>query len=120
MTEKQKLILVGLITGTITALIIGFTFAYWTWESTSAQRTAVSFTIGNGFSCSADGGGNITSGDVQLMPTDCTDTTHAIKRTVKVSTTQSSGKTIYLDMGLKVNSTGLILPEGSTCILETK
>ena len=112
-SEKQKLILVGLITGTITALLIGFTFAYWTWESTSGQRTAVSFTIGNGFSCSADGGGNITSSDVQLMPTECTDTTHAIKRTVKVSTTQSSGKTIYLDMGLKVNDIGTGLANSS-------
>ena len=112
-TERQKLILVGLITGTIIALLIGFTFAYWTWESTSAQRTAVSFTIGNGFSCSADGGGNITSNDVQLMPTDCTDTAHAIKRTVKVSTTQSSGKTIYLDMGLKVNDIGTGLANSS-------
>ena len=112
-SEKQKLILVGLITGTITALLIGFTFAYWTWESTSGQRTAVSFTIGDGFSCSADGGGNITSNDVQLMPTDCTDTSHAIKRTVKVSTTQSSGKTIYLNMGLKVNSIGTGLANSS-------
>ena len=112
-SEKQKLILVGLITGTITALLIGFTFAYWTWESTSGQRTAVSFTVGNGFSCSADGGGNITSNDVQLMPTECTDTTHAIKRTVKVSTTQSSGKTIYLNMGLKVNSIGTGLANSS-------
>ena len=112
-TERQKLILVGLITGTITALLIGFTFAYWTWESTSGQRTAVSFTVGNGFSCSADGGGNITSSDVQLMPAECTDTAHAIKRTVKVSTTQSSGKTIYLNMGLKVNDIGTNLANSS-------
>ena len=113
MTEKQKLILVGLITGTITALLIGFTFAYWTWESTSGQRTAVSFTIGNGFSCSADGGGNLTSSDVMLAPADCTDSNYAIKRTVKVSTTQSSGKTIYLNMGLKVNDIGTGLANSS-------
>ena len=113
MTEKQKLILVGLITGTITALLIGFTFAYWTWESTSTQRTAVSFTIGNGFSCSADGGGNLTSSDVMLAPADCTNSNYAIKRTVKVSTTQSSGKTIYLNMGLKVNEIGTGLANSS-------
>ena len=113
MTERQKLILVGLITGTITALLIGFTFAYWTWESTSTQRTAVSFTIGNGFSCSADGGGNLTSSDVMLAPADCTDSNYAIKRTVKVSTTQSSGKIIYLNMGLKVNEIGTGLANSS-------
>ena len=106
MTEKQKLILVGLITGSITAFIIGLTFAYWTWQSTSAQQTLVSFTVGDGFSCSADGGGNITSTDVQLMPTECTDTAHAIKRTVKVNTQQNPNKTVYLDMNLKVNSIG--------------
>ena len=31
-----------------------------------------------------------------------------------------NAKTIDYELGLKVNSTGLILPEGSTCILETK
>ena len=103
-SEKQKLILVGLITGTITALIIGFTFAYWTWESTSAQRTAVSFTVGNGFSCSADGGGNITSSDVTLAPADCTDSNYAIKRTVTTSLTNTTGNDVFMDMWLTVNS----------------
>ena len=111
--KSQRTFLITLGIATIVVALIGATFAYWSWETASTQRTAVSFTIGNGFSCSADGGGNITSSDVQLMPTTCDDTTHAIKRTVKVSTTQSSGKTIYLDMGLKVNSIGTGLANSS-------
>ncbi len=106
MTNKQKLFIIIIITATITCLIIGSTFAYWTWSTSSAQATTVSFTVASGFTCSADGGGNLTSSNVQLMPADCTNSEHAIKRAVKVSTVQDSGKTIYLDMNLKVNSIG--------------
>ena len=102
--KKQKTFLIILGIATIVVALIGATFAYWSWETTSGQRTAISFTVGDGFSCSADGGGNITSSDVQLMPTVCTDTAHAIKRTVKINTQQETGKKVYLDMNLKVNS----------------
>ncbi len=104
MTGKQKMFIIMIVAATITCLAIGSTFAYWTWSTSSAQATTVSFTVASGFSCSADGGGNITSSNVQLMPSDCTNDEHAIKRTVKVKTVQDSGKTIYLDMNLKVNS----------------
>ena len=106
MTNRQKLFIIMIITATIICLIIGSTFAYWTWSTSSAQATTVAFTVERGFSCSADGGGILTSSNVQLMPADCANSEHAIKRTVKVSTTQDSGKTIYLDMNLKVNSIG--------------
>ena len=105
-TKSQRTFLITLGIATIVVALIGATFAYWSWETTSGQRTAVSFTIGNGFSCSADGGGNITSSDVMLAPSTCTNETYAIKRTVKVNTTQNAGKKIYLDMNLKVNSIG--------------
>ena len=104
--KNQKTFLIILGIATIVVALIGATFAYWSWETASGQRTAVSFTVGNGFSCSADGGGNITSSDVQLMPTTCDDLDHAIKRTVKVNTTQNAGKKVYLDMNLKVNDIG--------------
>ena len=104
MSNKQKMIIIMIITATITCLAIGSTFAYWTWSTSSAQATSVTFTVASGFTCSADGGGNITSSDVELVPAECTNSTYAIKRTVKVSTTQDSGKTIYLDMKLKVDS----------------
>ena len=61
MSEKQKLLIIALFTGIITCLIIGSTFAYWSWQTNSSQLTEVTFTIASGFTCGADGGGNITS-----------------------------------------------------------
>ena len=89
---------------TILVAIVGATFAYWSWTSTEQQRTMITFTVGSGFSCSADGGGNITSSDVKLAPAACTNSMYAIQREVKVSTTQEAGKTIYLDMWLHIDS----------------
>ena len=106
MNKQDKTILFIVIAVTIIT-VIGSTFAYFTWVSNTSQRTTVSFTSGAGFSCSANGGGNITSNDIHLAPTTCTDTARAIKRTVTVSPTitQNDGA-IYLDMWLKVNSIG--------------
>ena len=105
--DKQDKTIIFIIIAVVTILLIGSTFAYFTWVSNTSQRTTVSFTSGAGFSCSANGGGNITSNDISLAPTTCTDTTRAIKRTVTVSPTitQNDGA-IYLDMWLKVNSIG--------------
>lgn len=105
--NKQNKTIIFIIIAVAIITIIGATYAYWTWVSNSAQNTAVTFTTGAGFSCSANGGGNITSSDVTLAPTTCTDTARAIKRTVTVSPTitQNDGD-IYLDMWLKVNSIG--------------
>ena len=63
---------------TIVFTIIGGSFAYWSWQSTNAEKTNVTFTVGSTFSCSADGGGNITN-NVYFVPTDCTNSTYAIQ-----------------------------------------
>ena len=106
MNKQDKTIIFIVIAATI-IMLIGGTFAYWTWVSNSSQNTTVTFTTGAGFSCSANGGGNITPSNISLAPTTCTDTNRAIKRTVTVSPTitQNDGD-IYLDMWLKVNSIG--------------
>ena len=91
----------------VIATIVGSTFAYWSWQSSEAQKTAVTFTVTAGFSCSADGGGNIAPGDVGLAPASCTNSTYAIKRTVTVSPTITNADGgIYMDLWLKVNSIG--------------
>ena len=88
-------------------MIIGGTLAYWRWTSSNEQKTNVTFTVASGFSCSADGGGSITSNDKVLAPAACTNTTYAIKRTITVSPTITQpNKTIYLDLWLKVNNIG--------------
>ncbi len=104
MTKGQKLFITFIVIGTVICLLVGSTFAYWSWSSNSAQATTVAFTVERGYSCSADGGGNLTSSDIELAPAKCTDPDYAIKRMIKVNTTQDAGKTIYLDMKLKVDS----------------
>lgn len=91
----------------VIATLVGSTFAYWSWQSSAAQQTAVTFTVTAGFSCSADGGGNISPGDMGLAPATCTNSTYAIKRTVTVSPViNQSENDVYMDLWLKVNSIG--------------
>ena len=103
--KDNKYIIPSLIAVAIIMIVIGSTFAYWNWQSTNAQKTNVTFTVGANFSCSADGGGTITNTSY-FVPTDCTNSTYAIQRTVKVSTTQGANTGVYLNMNLKVNSIG--------------
>ncbi len=83
--------------------IVGSTFAFWSWQSTSAQKTDITFTIASGFSCSADGGGNLTSSNIQLAPAVCTNSTYAIKRTITTNLTNSGSEPVYMDMWLNVD-----------------
>ena len=102
---KDKKVIAIFIVLAVIFTILGGSLAYWSWQSTNAQKTNVTFTVGANFSCSADGGGTITNTNY-FVPTDCTNTTYAIQRTVKVSTTQGANTPIYLNMNLKVNSIG--------------
>ena len=105
--DKRNKALIILIILTVIFTLMGATLAYWNWSSSAAQNTTVTFTVTSGFSCSADGGGSITSNDKQLVPAACTNTTYAIKRTITVKPTITQpNKTIYLDMWLKVKSIG--------------
>ena len=85
--------------------ILGGTLAYWSWQSASNQSTSVTFTVGASFSCSADGGGNLTD-NVRFAPADCTNTNYALQRTI---TTSITGSPVYMDMWLNVDDidTGL-------------
>ena len=100
--DKNKRIITILMILTIVFTITGGTLAYWAWRTTDAQKTNITFTITSDFSCSADGGGNITSGSVKLVPTVVSSTTTAnyIKREVKV--TPTTGKTIHMDLWLDI------------------
>ncbi len=103
--RNKALIILGALVLVFT--IIGGTLAYFQWTSNTSQNTAVTFTVQSGFSCSADGGGSITSNDIQLAPAECTNSTYAIKRTITVKPTITQpNKTIYLDMWLKVKNIG--------------
>ena len=107
--DKKKKVMVVLFTLTIIFTIIGSTFAYLSWSSSEEQKTNVTFTKGEGFSCSVNGGGNIAEGDVILMPTVVNDSTtsYYIKRTITVKPTiTDSLLPIYMDLWLDINSLG--------------
>ena len=104
--QELKVFTIILVVATIVITLMGGTLAYWNWQSTSAQNTNVTFTVASNFSCSADGGGNITNNDVMIVPATCTNSAHAIKRQVKVNVNKNGTSNIYLDMYLNVNSIG--------------
>ena len=109
--KKDKL-LIGTIIVSIIVLISGATYAYWTWSTSGSQETSVEFTLGNNtsdtFSCSADGGGDITpSGSITIVPSTCTNAAHVIKRAITTKTTINTsviGDPVYLNMWLNINS----------------
>ena len=107
--DKNKKILTILITLTIIFTAIGSSLAYLSWVSSEEQKTQITFTATAGFSCSVDGGGNITEGNVNIVPTLVNENTtgNYIKRTVLVKPTiTETGKTIYMDLWLDINSLG--------------
>ena len=101
----NKKFLTGVIIATVIITIMGGTLAYWNWQTSNAQKTNVTFTVGSNFSCGADGGGDITNTNY-FVPTDCTNSTYAIKRTITTSITNNSSDSVYMDLWLNVNSIG--------------
>ena len=102
----MKKVLKILIISSLIFTIIGSTFAYLTWQATTSERTEVTFTVTNDFSCAADGGGDITSSDVTLFPCECTNSTYAIKREIKVTPTINTPISVYMDLWLDINELG--------------
>ena len=108
MDNNKKIIIIVSITILILS-IVGGTLAYWSWVTNTNQRTNVTFTLASGYSCSADGGGNINSGEKVLIPTLVSNeyANNYIKRTVTVSPTiDTTGKTIYMDLWLDIKTLG--------------
>ena len=107
--DKNKRIITVLMILTIVFTIMGGTLAYWSWRTTDAQKTNITFTITSDFSCSADGGGDITSGSINLVPAvvNSTTTGNYIKREIKVTPTiNTTGKTVYMDLWLDIKALG--------------
>jgi len=102
--KNKKTILILIILG-IVFTIMGGSLAYYNWQTSSSQQTLVTFTATPSFSCSADGGGDITSGQVNLVPTRCNDSENAIKRIVTVNTVlNNQGENIMMDLWLNVDT----------------
>ncbi len=107
--NKNKKILTILITLTVIFTAIGSSLAYLSWVSSEEQKTQITFTATAGFSCSADMGGVIKSGDARIIPTTVSENTRGnyIKRELVVNPTITvDNKTIYMDLWLDVNALG--------------
>ena len=52
--NNKKFLFILLLFGLISTFF-GGTLAYWEWTTSTAQQTKVVFTVGNEFSCAADG-----------------------------------------------------------------
>ena len=109
MKIRNKKMLLFLIGGVIALVLLGGTFAYWSWRLDVSQRTTITLTYDKGFSCTADGGGDITSQDKQLIPASCTNTNYAIQRTVTVTPQLTSVDAIALNLKLKIDSISQVL-----------
>jgi len=83
----------------------GGSLAYWQWTTNTAERTSIALTVTEDFRCDADGGGDITSGEKYLVPTDCTNEDYAIQRTIIVAPKVfTNGLNIDFQLQLKINS----------------
>ena len=83
----------------------GGSLAYWQWTTNTAERTSIALTVTEDFRCDADGGGDITSGEKYLVPTDCTNEDYAIQRTITVAPKVfTNGLNIDFQLQLKINS----------------
>jgi len=83
----------------------GGSLAYWQWTTNTSERTSIALTVTEDFRCDADGGGDITSGEKYLVPTDCTNTDYAIQRTIIVAPKVfTNGLNIDFQLQLKINS----------------
>ena len=105
--NKQKKLIIILFVLAIVFTILGATFAYWNWQASTNDKTDVTFTVENGFSCGADGGETITSQQKILMPTtSCTNETYAYQQEIRTSVTNSRSGSIYMDLWLDIKNIG--------------
>ena len=112
MKDKNKLIITIVAITLAAIVIVGATYAYWSWTTATNQQTNVTFRVTSDFSCGADGGGSITSQQKTLAPTTCTNPNFAFQKPIVVKPTiNANGKTIYMDLYLKVNSIGTYLSQ---------
>ena len=71
------------------------------------KKTSVVLTVTEEFRCDVDGGGNISSSEKFLVPSDCMNSEYSIQRTIKVNPTLfSNNMNVSMDLWLNINSIG--------------
>jgi len=103
MNNKKKYLILTIFG--IIFMFFGGTLSYWQWESNDNEQTKVTFTVNSDFSCSVDGGGDITSSDVMLAPASCNNSKYAIKRTITTDVEiTGTNMSVLMNLWLDVNS----------------
>ena len=90
---KKKYVIVGSILVVI-AIMVGFSFAWWTWSTSSNEQTNVVVTVG-GITINYEDGENITNNN--LIPTSTKE--KGISKNITVSSTGQ----VYLDLNMKLS-----------------
>ena len=112
MKEKNKLLIAIIAVLLIAIVVVGATYAYWSWQTAPNEQTNVSFTVPSGstlLSASIDGG---TMSVSKLAPTSCGNATYGAKSTVTLTYTNQSSATAFVSGTLTVNN--FTKPHGST------
>ena len=102
-SKVRKILSISSILFIVMLLVSGSSYAYLMWQSATGSDTEVNFTATQYFSCSADGGGNITEQDAYIIPSSCSSATHAIKREIKVMPTIYDNNSITMALWLDIN-----------------
>ena len=107
MNNKGKTLILFMLFGII-AVLTG-TYAFYIWNSPEDTNTAISFTTSSDFSCSAKGSNLVSSNNVTLIPTNCNNQEHVIKKKIVTNLNNPSEGSTYLSLWLDVNSIGSYL-----------
>lgn len=84
MKDRNKLILAIVAVVLIAVVVVGATFAYWTWTTNEEQRTSVIFSADiPGLYASIEGNGTTTT--TALKPAVCTHSTNAIQKEIVIT-----------------------------------
>ena len=115
--KKTNISISSLIFGITLFLVIisGVTFSIYGWETLSDEWTNIAFLIENqdqGYTCFADGGGDIVPGEVVIVPATC-DSNNAIVReiTAGVEFESDNINSVNMDLWLDVNNLATPLSE---------
>jgi dUTP pyrophosphatase len=102
---KKRNIIIASFVILLIIIFSGGTFAYLSWQSASEDDIIIDGALNENFSCSADGGEDITSDEIIVAPATCDDSEYAIMREINVKTSIISGNPIinmqlYIDVNL--------------------
>ena len=112
MKEQNKLIISIITVILIAVVVVGATYAYWSWTTNTNEQTNVVLSVPSGstlLKASIDGG---TMSVSNLAPTSCGNTTYGFKSTVTLTYTNKSSAAASIYGTLTVND--FTKPNGST------